>query len=159
MTLNHEKLLDDVGWKLLNLLQEDARRSFSELGRIVGLSSPAVAERVRRMEELGIITGYHATVNVLQLGAVLTAFIRVNTSLEQCDRLATAVKTLPEVIEFYSVTGNDSFFLKVITTSIIHLESLINRLASFGPVTTSIILSSPIQHQVIREDWCGHGPS
>lgn len=150
MTSNTEKLLDNIGWKLLVLLQQDARCSFSELGREVGLSPPAVAERVRRMEEAGIITGYHADVNVEKLGMSIQAFVRLSAVGDQGERVNALVRDLPEVLECYRVTGNDSYILKVIAVSIGHLEALIDRLVPLGEVTTSLILSSPIVWRAIQ---------
>lgn len=149
MTLNIEKLLDSVGWKLLTLLQEDARRSYSELGRAVGLSAPAVAERVRRLEEAGIISGYHAMVNPERIGLPITALIRISGVSDQAPRVAVALAEMPEALECLRVTGGDSFVIKVVARSINHLEAIIDGLLPFGQVTTSIVLSSPVVHRVI----------
>src|SRR5262245_21049814 len=137
MTFNSERLLDIVGWKLLALLQEDARRSFSELGRAVGLSSPAVAERVRRMEEAGIITGYHAAIDPQRVGMQLLAFMRLSEVGDQSTRFADLVAETPEVLECHRLTGSDSYVLKVVAQSITHLEMLIDRFVPYGQVTKS----------------------
>ena len=150
MTSNSESPLDHINWKLLYLLQEDARRSFSELGRAVGLSSPAVAERVRRMEEAGIITGYHAAVNPGKLGVALLTFIRLSEVGDQSDRLTNLLQEVPEVVECHRVTGSDSYILKVMATSIAHLEALIDRLVPYGQVTTSLVLSSPVVRRIVE---------
>ena len=150
MTFNSERLLDNVGWKLLTLLQEDARRSFSELGRAVGLSSPAVAERVRRMEEAGIITGYHAAIDPQRVGMQLLAFMRLSEVGDQSTRFADLVADTPEVLECHRLTGSDSYVLKVVAQSITHLETLIDRFVPYGQVTTSLVLSSPVVRRVIK---------
>ena len=144
MTLENKKLLDHVGWQLLAALQEDARLSFAELGRRVGLSLPAVAERIRRMEEAGIITGYRAEIAVDKIGLSVMAFIRVSASGKQYPAVISLARELPEVVECHHLTGTDSFIMKVVTSSIPHLEALITRLSSYGQTTTSIVLSSPV---------------
>lgn len=149
MTLESKKLLDEVGWQILRALQEDARLSFAELGRRVGLSLPAVAERVRRMEEAGIISGYHAQVNWPQVGWPIIAFMRMTVARERYPLFLTAVRELPEVVECHHLSGVDSFILKVVLPSIPHLEAFIDRLSEYGQTTTSIVLSSPVTRRVI----------
>jgi Lrp/AsnC family transcriptional regulator, leucine-responsive regulatory protein len=150
MALDNEKLLDETGWHLLHELQQNARLSFSELGQRVGLSSPAIAERMRRMEDAGIITGYHAEVNPAKLGFPVMAIIRM-TSLASAGKYAGAsskqvyalVNQFPEVIESYRATGSDITLMKVLATSVEHLDDVIERLAELGQTTTSILLSPP----------------
>ncbi|WP_193173680.1 Lrp/AsnC family transcriptional regulator [Nisaea nitritireducens] len=149
MSANGEGQLDKVGWQLLRVLQEDARLSFSELGRRVGLSSPAIAERVRRMEDLGIITGYRTTVNPDKLGYPTTAFIHLKTSGEHYNKIATVAHTLSEVLECHHVTGQDSYMIKVIVSSMVHLEHVISQMRKYGETTTSIVLSSPVKGKMI----------
>lgn len=147
-----ERLLDDVGWQLLTELQMDARISFSELGRRVGLSSPAVAERVRRMEEAGIITGYHASIDPAAVGLPILAMIRLsgNDHGWASERLRSAYETeFPELLEVHRVTGQDSMIMKVAVRSMAHLEALLDRLAKFGTSTTSMVLSTPLEGRVI----------
>jgi len=150
MALEIEKLLDDTGWQLLHALQQNARLSYSELGQRVGLSSPAVAERIRRMEDAGIISGYHVELNRSKLGYPITAIIRMSTSPgDQCSRFATFVQEIPEVLECYRVTGSDSLIMKVMASSVEHLESLIDRLSAHGQLTTSMVLSAPVTRRVV----------
>ena len=150
LAFDHEKVLDLTGWEILCALQEDARLSFSELGRRVGLSPPAVAERVRKLEEAGIIVGYHAQVCPEKIGYQLMAFIRVATTSEQCPIVSAFVAQLPEVLECHRITGSDSFILKVIVSSVAHLEALIDRLMPYGQLTTSVVLSSPVKGRVVE---------
>jgi Lrp/AsnC family leucine-responsive transcriptional regulator len=145
-----EKTLDATSWEILCALQADARLSFSELGRRVGLSAPAVAERVRKLEEAGIITGYHAQVCTEKIGYALTAFIRMASPSEKCPIVSAFVADLPEVLECHRITGSDSFILKVIVSSVAHLEALIDRLMPYGQLTTSVVLSSPVKSRVIE---------
>jgi Lrp/AsnC family transcriptional regulator, leucine-responsive regulatory protein len=150
MTLEIEKLLDGTGWLILQALQQNARLSYSELGQSVGLSSPAVAERVRRMEDAGIISGYHAEINVAKIGFPITAVIRMSPSPgERCTRFTASIQEIPEVLECHRVTGSDSLVMKVVASSVEHLETLIDQLSSHGQLTTSIVLSSPVTRRII----------
>ena len=149
MTLNSERLLDRTGWQILHALQNDARLSFSQFGRQVGLSAPAVAERVRRMEETGIITGYRAQVNPEKVGMPLTAIIELTTSPNNYPRIFTVIDQLPEILECHHVTGHYSFTIKAIAESMAHLEQLIGKLSQYGSTTTAIVLSSPIKAKAI----------
>ncbi len=142
MTLKNEDTLDEIDWQILQELTKDGRLSLSELGRRVHLSQPAVAERVRRLEESGVIRGYHAEVNAVQIGLPITAFIRLTSTPAQSERFMTFVHNLPEIIECYRITGNDCFVLKVVVSSMPHLETLINQLTPYGTPSTSIVLSS-----------------
>ena len=149
MALEIERLLDETGWHILEALQVNARLSFSELGQRVGLSSPAVAERVRRMEDAGIISGYRAEVNTAKIGYPITAIMRMNSQGERCTRLNVSVREIPEILECYRVTGEDCHIMKVIVSSVEHLESLIDRLSVHGQVTTSIVLSNPVSGRIV----------
>ncbi len=152
MSLNSEKILDATGWRLLQALQQDARLSFSELGRMVGLSPPAATERVRRMEEAGIITGYQAQVSPEKVGLPLMALIELTTSPEKYTQVIALIQDIPEVLECHHVTGNCSLAMKVVAISINHLEDLIGKLSQFGHTSTSIVLSSPIAPRGINCD-------
>lgn len=137
-----ERLLDDIGWAILAALQEDARISFADLGRRVGLSGPAAAARVRRMEDVGIITGYRISLGVDKLGYPITALLRISAPEENCRRLRAAARQRPEVLESYRVTGSDRLIAKVAATSVGHLDEIIRELAQHGTVTGAIVLSS-----------------
>lgn len=145
-----DKLLDDIGRQILRALQEDARISFSELGRRVGLSSPAVAERVRRMEEGGIIQGYRALVSYERLGFPITAFIRVSTPASRMHEADLIAEKIPEVLECHHLTGTDCLILKVVVSSVGHLEEVINQMGHYGQTTTSIVLSSPVTSRILE---------
>jgi Lrp/AsnC family transcriptional regulator, leucine-responsive regulatory protein len=150
MSLENERLLDDIGWHILQELQENARLSFAELGRRVGLSIPAVAERVHRMEDAGIITGYHADINPEKVGLPISAFIRMNITGNVSSQIAELMKGMPEVSECHRGTGGDSFIIKVRVSSVAHLEHVIERLLPYGTTTTSIVLSSPVTKRFIE---------
>ncbi|MBO0723477.1 MAG: Lrp/AsnC family transcriptional regulator [Blastocatellia bacterium] len=152
MSLENERLLDDIGWHILQELQENARLSFAELGRRVGLSIPAVTERVHRMEDAGIITGYHAEVNPEKVGLPITAFIRMNITGNFSSQIGELMKGLTEVIECHRSTGGDSFIMKVRVSTVAHLEHVIEQLLPYGTTTTSIVLSSPVTKRLIERD-------
>jgi Lrp/AsnC family leucine-responsive transcriptional regulator len=136
--------LDDTNRRLLAELQDDARLSLAELGRRVGLSSPAVAERLQRLEGQGAITGYRTDVDPRALGYNLSAVIRVRPAARQLQRVAEIARASGEVVECHRITGEDCFFMKAHVRSIEHLEELIDRFIPYGQTTSSIIQSSPV---------------
>ena len=142
--------MDSAGSDIFQALLEDARLSYTELGQRVGLSAPAVAERVRRMEEAGIISGYHAEINRSKLGFPITAIIRMSTFPgDRCTRFTNSVQDLPEVLECSRVTGGDSMIIKVMASSVEHLETLIDHLSDQGNITTSMVLSTPVARRTM----------
>ncbi len=149
--LPNVKLLDARGWALLRELQLDARLSFAELGRRVGLSTPAVAERVRNLEAAGVITGYRAELDLKKLGLPILAMIRISAVGDVLPRITAVVRSMPEVLECHRGTGADSFTMKVAVSSVAHLETLIDRLTPFGGTSTSIVLSSPVEKRLIEK--------
>src|ERR1022692_3009811 len=146
--------LDKMGWHILEELQENGRISFAELGRRVGLTLPAVAERVRKMEDAGIISGFRAEVNPAKIGLPIAAFIRISVSGDVFARVAKAVLDMPEVLECHRGTGADSFTLKVAVESVQHLARVIDKLTPFGTTSTSIALSPLVKHR----DFARRGP-
>ncbi len=155
--LSLEKLLDKTGRQLLRELQENARLSFSELGRRVGLSTPAVVERMRRLEEAGLVTGYRAEVSPEKMGLPITAYIRLFTAAKEYPRFLALAETMPEIMECYHVTGAESFVLKVVTESLGHLESVIARVSPFGETATSVVLSAPLKKRILERQAVGEG--
>ncbi|BDP44499.1 AsnC family transcriptional regulator (plasmid) [Deinococcus aetherius] len=148
MTFDAERLLDEVGWHILDELQADARLSMAELGRRVGLSAPAAAERVRKLEDAGVISGYRAQVNLGRAGRPLLAFVRISAYGDVKVKVAEVVNKTPEVLEAHRGTGSDCFILKVAVRDIPHLEQVTDRFTMFGQLTTSIVLSSPLEGRV-----------
>lgn len=149
MTLRAPRLLDDTGWRILDELQRDARVSFAELGRRVGLSTPAVAERVRRLEAAGILAGYRAEVDLKSVGLPILAVVRMSAVGDVLARITATVRASPEVLECHRGTGADSFVMKVAVSSVEHLEAFIDRLTPFGTTSTSIVLSTPVPWRAI----------
>jgi len=152
-TLENNKLLDETGWQLLEALQENARLSYSELGQRIGLSSPAVAERIRRMEDAGIITGYHAEINLAAVGMPVLGMIRlVSAPGQNCGVTAREVSKIPDIVECYRVTGSDSVVAVVAARSVDHLEKIIDGISQYGSPTTSLILSNPRKRRTITRE-------
>lgn len=144
--------LDFVDERILGELQTDARLSLAELGRRVGLSSPAVADRLRRLETGGAIAGYRADVDPGALGYGLTAIVRIRPSPRQIAKVAELARSTPEVVECHRITGEDCFFAKAHVRDVTHLEELIDTFAPFGQTTTSIVQSSPVPGRGVRVD-------
>lgn len=145
MAFGFERPLDRTDWAILWELQRDARLSFQQLGRQVGLSGPATGERVRRLETAGVIVGYAAEVDPANVGYPIVAFIRMSCSGAGCIRTAYTPESFPEVLELHRVSGTDCSLLKVVASSVSHLENLLDRLALYGQPTTSLVLSAVVQ--------------
>jgi Lrp/AsnC family leucine-responsive transcriptional regulator len=141
---NNQRDNDGTDRRILNELQHDGRLSLAELGRRVGLSPPAVAERVQRLERDGAITGYHARVDPRALGYALTTVIRVRPAPRQIAKVAELARATPEVVECHRITGEDCFFMKANVRDVEHLEELIDQFVVYGQTTTSIVQSSPV---------------
>ena len=141
--------LDAIAWKILEALQQNARISFAELGRQIGLSTPAVAERVHRLEEAGVITGYHASLDSVRLGVPIRVIVRLTIpgGELQISRTVTALKELSEISRCHRITGHESFVIEADVVSIRHLEALIDRLSALGATSTSTVLSSPVERR------------
>ena len=124
--------------------------SYAELGRRVGLTTPAVIERVRKLEDAQIITGYRAEIDAAKIGLPITAFIRMSISGVDYSKIITVAEKSKEVLECHRGTGGDSFILKVAVSDVEHLQNLIDKLTPYGITTTSIVLSSPVKRRVIE---------
>src|ERR1700738_3866519 len=136
--------LDNVNIRVLEELQHDPRLTMSELGRRIGMSSPAVTERVRRLEEAGVIRGYRLDLNPVALGLPIAAYIRIRPNPGQLPRIAELAQQIPEVVECHRVTGEDCFILKVYIPAIDQLDQLLDSFLLYGSTTTTIIQSSPV---------------
>jgi Lrp/AsnC family leucine-responsive transcriptional regulator len=143
-------MLDEIDWKILNELQTDARISYAELGRRINLTTPAAIERVRKLEDAKIITGYRADIDTAKVGLPITAFIRMSISGVDYSHIIEVAEKSTEVLECHRGTGNDSFILKVAVGDVEHLQNLIDKLTPYGITTTSIVLSSPVKSRVIE---------
>src|SRR5689334_21234731 len=136
--------IDLVNIKVLTELQKDPRLTMAELGRRIGMSSPAVTERVRRLEEAGVIVGYRLEIDPAALGLPIAAYVRVRPNPGQLPSVAELARTIPEIVECHRVTGEDCFVLKVHLPSMSQLDRLLDRFLLYGTTTTSIIQSSPV---------------
>lgn len=157
MGLGSEERLDVTDWKIIELLQVDGRMSFSELGRQVAMSAPAVTERVRRLEELGVIRGYRAVIDHEVLGASLQAITRIRTNHQNHDTIFKAMAKRPEIRWCHVVTGEDCLVVKVACPDISSLEETTGFLAGFGTTTTAVVFSTPIIDAPVTPDMLpGH---
>jgi Lrp/AsnC family leucine-responsive transcriptional regulator len=142
--LTNERLVDASDLRILRELQENARLSLAELGRRVGLSAPAVGERLQRLERDGVITGYRADVDPRALGLGLTAVIRVRPAPGQLENVADLARRTPEIVECRRVTGDDCYIATAHLRDVEHLEEVIDHFVALGQTTTSIAQSSPV---------------
>jgi Lrp/AsnC family leucine-responsive transcriptional regulator len=150
MPIETGALLDETGKKLLSALQENARLSFAELGRRIGLSPAATAERLRRLEEAGVIKGYRVQIDREALGLPIMAVIRLSCDGAMYRPFLKAVQSLESVIECHHVAGGDAFILKAAAESVEQLERLVEKLLNFGVPTTSIVFSSPVAERKLK---------
>jgi Lrp/AsnC family leucine-responsive transcriptional regulator len=138
------RLIDAPDLRIIKELQENARLSLAELGRRVGLSAPAVGERLQRLERDGVITGYRADVDPRALGLGLTAVIRVRPAPGQLENVADLARRTPEIVECRRVTGEDCYVATAHVRDVEHLEEVIDHFVALGQTTTSIAQSSPV---------------
>ncbi len=143
--------LDDLNWKILKFLQENARQTNSEIGRKIGLSSPAVAERIKKMEDYGIIKGYQAQISYGEVGHQLKAIITLRAFMGRLKPFLAIVPSLKEVLNCYRITGHENIVLEVVLRDQLHLEELIDKLISYGETKTHIVLSNVIENGPITE--------
>ena len=145
----YEERMDLTDAKIIEILQDNGRISMKDLGIAVGLTSPAVSERVKRLEESGIISCYKAIINPDSMGRSIKAFINVSLPGTAYDLFLEQVEQDPRIVEGHHITGDDSFLIKVIVENMDDLENVINGLKDFGRTKTSVILSTPIQSKSI----------
>ena len=148
-------LLDAVNRALLAEVTADARLSLAELGRRVGLSAPAVAERLQRLQESGVVRGYHADLDPRALGLPIGVVLRVRPEARHLRTVADRARESPEVVECHRVTGDDCYFMKLHVRDVEHLEEVIDRFTPYGRTTTSIIQSSPVPGRALRPPPAG----
>jgi Lrp/AsnC family leucine-responsive transcriptional regulator len=137
-------ILDSTNRRLLAELQANARVTQAELARRVGLSSPAVAERLQRLEQQGVIRGYRAEIDPAAVGFSLSAIVRVRPAPRQLHKVAELARSLPEIVQCDRITGEDCYLIRAHVRDVRHLEELIDQLAPYGQTTTSIVQSSPV---------------
>lgn len=142
--------IDNLNWKILKCLQTNARQSHAEIGRQVGISSPAVSERIKKMEDAGIIQSYNTLVSPFEVGYQLKALITLRAFMGMLKPFLEKVKTYDEVINCYRITGNENIVMEVILKNQKHLESFIDQLIVYGETKTQIVLSHVIKHNEVK---------
>ena len=142
--------LDSIHAKILNTLQSNARITNTQIAASVGISSAAVAERIKKMEDCSVISGYHAKVNPRMLGHGLRALITVRAFMGRLQPFLHKIKSYDEVVNCYRITGNENIVMEVFFKDQLHLELFIDELISYGETKTQIILSDVISHQPIK---------
>ena len=150
MAIESNGLLDEIGRNLLSALQQDARLSYAELGRRIGLSPAATAERLRRLEEAGVITGYRVEIDREAIGLPVLAIVRLSCDGAKYRPFLKAVQSMERVIECHHVAGGDAFVLKVVAESVTELGRVVEKLLDFGVPATSIVFSSPVSRRALR---------
>ena len=136
--------IDDTDRALLQELQTDARTSLAELGRRVGLSAPAVGERVTRLQQAGIVRGFHADVDARAVGYAFAAIVRIRPTAGRIPKVAKVAQESGEVLWCHRITGEDCFIAHMVVRDVEHLEEVIDRFTPFGQTTTSLVQSSPV---------------
>lgn len=147
--------LDRTDRRILEALQADGRLSTAELARSIAMSASATAERVRRLEEAGLLSGFTAIVDPERLGYPITAFLRLRYPMSNYKPLHDLLDVTPEIVEAHHVTGDDCFIMKVLATSMRHLEQLSGRVGALGSVTTSVVYSSPLPRRALMAPSSG----
>jgi Lrp/AsnC family leucine-responsive transcriptional regulator len=136
--------MDRTSLRILGELQRDARLSLAEIGRRVGLSAPAVADRVQRLEESGVITGYHAEIDPRALGFPITVLVRIRPALRELPRITKIAEEIPEIVECHRITGDDCFHVTMHLRSTDRLEPILDRFTPYGRATASLVQSTPV---------------
>ena len=150
MSLNKNGL-DGTSWAILEALQENGRIPYSELGKKVGLSTPAVSERVRKLEENGIITGYRATLDMQKLGREITAFVSIRSTPDKNKKFIDFIKNSPVVEEGHYITGQASYIVKIVVPKIKDMETFIGEISHFGATNTSVVMSTHVDKKIFRD--------
>jgi Lrp/AsnC family leucine-responsive transcriptional regulator len=146
------KPLDDLDLRIVAELQRNARISLAALGRLVGLSAPAVADRVQRLEDTGVITGYHAEVNPRALGFPISVLVRVRPALRELHLIPKIAEEIPQIVECHRITGEDCFYFIAHLRTTEELEPLLDRFTPYARTTTSILQSAPVPRRPLPLD-------
>jgi Lrp/AsnC family transcriptional regulator, leucine-responsive regulatory protein len=141
--------LDAIDWRIIEALQENARLSMAALGRQIGLSAPAAAERVRRLEQRKVIRAYRAEIDLDRVGFRVQAIVRIKAGGHNLDKATRTLCAFPEVFECYRATGGDCFVLRIAVCDIKELQEFLDRIAPFGDLTTSVVLSTPLRQKTV----------
>ncbi|TQV88383.1 Lrp/AsnC family transcriptional regulator [Aliikangiella coralliicola] len=142
--------MDTISWKIIEILQQNARISFADLGKAVHLSAPAVAERVKKLEEAGVITGYRANIDLEKVGYPINAMVQVRVFIGKEAEFVKFTKTRQEVLKCYNVTGEKAYMLKVAVQSMSQLDAMLEDFSTLSETNSMIILSTPIDASIIK---------
>lgn len=143
--------IDNINWIILECLQQNSRQSNTEISKRVGISSPAVAERIRKMEDAGIIEGYYTKLSYFETGHQLKAIITLRAFMGRLKPFLATVQSFTEVLNCYRITGNENIVMEVVLTDQKHLEHFIDQLIKYGETRTQIVLSNVIENNPIVE--------
>ena len=141
--------IDETGWRMIDALQRDGRMAFSELGRRLSLSPPAVADRVKKLHDIGVFRKFKAVVDPARLGAPVMAFISMRAEAHYHPRIEAMADERAEILECHHVAGEDSFMLQVRVRDLAHLERLLGRFNQFAQPKTSIVLSTKVEDKLV----------
>lgn len=144
-------MVDAINEHVLKCLQENARQSNAEIGRKVGISSPAVSERIKKMEDLGIITGFTTMVSPYEMGYQLKAIITLRAFMGKLKPFLVKVTSMDEVVNCYRITGNENIVMEVVLRNQKHLEEFIDQIISYGESKTQIVLSKVVKNNPIKK--------
>jgi len=147
---SEETGLDAIDAAILRELCADARIPRAELSRRVGLSAPSVADRVRRLEDVGIITGYGARIDPERLGYGLTILIRARPLPGEMDNMIEAIQKTPQIIACDRVSGEDCFVARAHVRDVAEMEAVIDRIVPFGATNSSVVQSSPVEERLVQ---------
>ena len=143
--------MDKFDWKLISLLQRNGRMTYTDLGREVLLSVPTVTERLKRLEEAGVIEGYVARVNPVAAGYAVSAMVGITVQQPAKAKFLKMLETVPEVLECHHVTGADSYLIRLVALNMSDLERLIERINLYGETRTSIVMSTPLASRGVEQ--------
>ena len=143
-------ILDSLNWKILKCLQENSRQSNVAIGKLVGISSPAVSERIKKMEDAGIIQGYKTSISPFDVGYQLKALITLRAFMGMLKPFLEKVKTYDEVLNCYRITGNENIVMEVVFKNQKHLENFIDQLIVYGETKTQIVLSHVVKYNEVK---------
>lgn len=142
--------IDKLNWKILDCLQKNARQPNTEIGRQVGMSSPAVSERIKKMEDSGVIHGYNTLVSPFEAGYQFKAIITLRAFMGKLKPFLEIVKTYDEVLNCYRITGNENIVMEVVLKNQKHLEAFIDQLIIYGETKTQIVLSHVVKNNDLK---------
>lgn len=143
--------LDTINWKILDCLQQNARQSNTEIARQVGITSPAVAERIKKLEDAGVIEGYHAKVSHIETEHQLKAIITLRAFMGRLKPFMSSISSFSEVVNCYRITGNENIVMEVVLDNQKHLEKLIDQLITYGETRTHIVLSNIVENNPLTK--------